>query len=190
MKRTPAIILLVTALLAGVIYFFLPIPRPIHAKASATLTTQAYLWQRSWADSVKTARLSVTASGATSLKIDDLDAKELVVSGSGAMKIDLKGRATVQRVGISGAGDYRAADLVSDDARVGVSGAGRVVIHAEKTLRIGISGAGSVEYYGDPQVTQQISGAGRVKRHDAAEVGRVVANRPVTADSLVVATAH
>ena len=62
-----------------------------------------------------------TASGATSLKIAALDTKELTVSGSGAMRIELAGKATEQRVSISGAGDYRAAELASEDARVSVS---------------------------------------------------------------------
>lgn len=121
------------------------------------------------AERLKTDRLAVSASGATSLKIADLDTKELSVSGSGAMKAELAGRATEQRVVISGAGDYRATDLVSEDAQVSVSGAGRVAVRVERTLKIAISGAGSVEYLGDPKVTQQISGPGRVKRRDAAD---------------------
>jgi hypothetical protein len=120
------------------------------------------------AERLKTDRLKLSASGATSLKIADLDTKLLSLSGSGAMKAEVAGRATEQRIAISGAGDYRATDLVSEDARVAVSGAGNVAIRVEKTLRVGITGAGSVEYIGDPTVTQQISGAGRVKRREAA----------------------
>jgi hypothetical protein len=125
------------------------------------------------AESVKVDRLKVSASGATSLRIGNLDANELSLTGSGAMRAELAGRVGEQRVSISGAGDYRAAELASDDARVSVSGAGRVVVQVEKTLRIGLSGAGSVEYIGDPKVTQSISGAGRVKRRDASESVRV-----------------
>jgi hypothetical protein len=121
------------------------------------------------AESVRVDRLKVSASGATSLKIANLNARELSLTGSGAMRAELSGRVSEQRVSISGAGDYRAAELASDDARVSVSGAGRVVVQAEKTLRIGLSGAGSVEYIGDPKVTKSISGAGRVKRRDASE---------------------
>ena len=84
------------------------------------------------------------------------------------MKVEVAGRATSQTIDISGAGSYRATELASNDARVMVSGAGRVIVQAEKTLRIDLSGAGSVEYIGNPKVTQKISGAGRVKRRDAA----------------------
>jgi hypothetical protein len=121
------------------------------------------------AEGIKADRLRVQASGATSLRIDALDANELSVSGSGAMKVELAGRVAQQRVSISGAGDYRAADLVSDEARIAVSGAGRVLVQVEKTLRIALSGAGVVEYIGDPKVTQHVSGAGRVKRRDASD---------------------
>ena len=126
------------------------------------------------AEGLKADRLRVSASGATSLKIGNLDARELSVTGSGAMRAELAGRVVEQRVSISGAGDYRAADLASDDARVSVSGAGRVVVQVEKTLRIGLSGAGSVEYIGEPKVTQSISGAGKVRRRDASESVRIL----------------
>ena len=69
---------------------------------------------------------------------------------------------------ISGAGEYRGARLVSQNATVTVAGAGQVVIHAVKTLNATISGAGSVDYIGDPKVTERVSGAGRVRRRDAA----------------------
>ena len=121
------------------------------------------------ADRLKTDRLKVAASGATSVRITALDTKELSVTGSGAMKAELAGRAGEQRVAISGAGDYRGAELVSGAAVVTVSGAGRAVVQAERTLDIRISGAGSVEYLGNPKVTQRISGAGSVKRRDAAD---------------------
>ncbi len=69
---------------------------------------------------------------------------------------------------IAGAGEYRGGKLVSDNTTVTVSGAGRVVVYAERTLKATISGAGSVEYLGDPQVTEQISGAGRVRKRDTS----------------------
>jgi len=128
------------------------------------------------ADRLKTDRLEVAASGATSLRITALDTRELSVTGSGAMKAELAGHASEQSIAISGAGDYRGTDLVSEDARVTVSGAGRAVVQVERTLDIRISGAGSVEYLGNPKVTQRISGAGSVKRRDAAEARLQVAS--------------
>ncbi len=84
------------------------------------------------------------------------------------MKAEIAGRATEQRIAISGAGNYRAPELTSDSAKVAVSGAGKVLVNVAKTLKIAIAGAGTVEYIGDPKVTQDISGVGRVRRREAA----------------------
>ncbi|MET0683329.1 MAG: head GIN domain-containing protein [Casimicrobiaceae bacterium] len=118
-------------------------------------------------DQLKSDRLAVSAAGATSVRIAKLEAKELAVDGSGAIKMEIAGRTIAQTIEISGAGDYRAADLASETAKVTVSGAGRVAVRVDKTLDVALSGAATVEYVGDPKVTRQISGVGRVKRRDA-----------------------
>ena len=119
------------------------------------------------ADRVTTDRLALHVSGAATLKIDALETQQLTVEGSGAVKAELAGHATRQSIRISGAGDYRAADLASEQAQVEVSGAGRVVVNATHTLDVSLSGAGSVEYVGDPKVTHEVSGVGRVKRRQS-----------------------
>jgi hypothetical protein len=113
--------------------------------------------------------LSVEGSGGTTLQIDDLRTAKLSVSGAGALKAELGGQVTDQTISISGAADYQAARLVSDNATVEVSGAGRIVVNARKKLTASISGAGVVEYLGDPVVRESVSGVGRVKRREAAE---------------------
>src|SRR5439155_1439292 len=95
------------------------------------------------ADGWKTDKLALLVSGEGTLRIADLDTRELAISASGAVKAEIAGRATDQRIAISGAGDYRAAGLASDNARVAVSGAGKVFVNAAKTLKVSISGAGS-----------------------------------------------
>jgi hypothetical protein len=127
------------------------------------------------ANGIKANALAVSVSGAASLAIAGLDAKELAVSGSGAMKAELAGRAGEQKVAISGAGEYRAPNLLTDNARVSVSGAGKVVVNAAKTLDVSISGAGSVDYLGDPVVSEHISGAGRVRKRESALAGPGIA---------------
>ncbi len=114
--------------------------------------------------------LHIDGSGGTSLSIDDLRASTLRVTGAGALKAVLAGEVTDQSISVSGAGDYQAAKLVSDNAVVDVSGAGKIVVNARKTLTARISGAGVVEYLGDPVVKESISGIGRVKRRESAEV--------------------
>jgi hypothetical protein len=120
-------------------------------------------------DRLVTDRLSVSAAGAASVRIAELEANDLTVTGSGALKMEIAGRTVSQKIRISGAGDYQAAKLDSQTAAVTVSGAGRVVVRAQKTLDVGVSGAGSVEYFGDPKVTQDIRGVGSVRRRGGAE---------------------
>ncbi len=112
-------------------------------------------------------RLGVALNGAGSLRIDAIDAEELTVSGAGAVKAEVAGRVGSQKIAMSGAGVYRAAELQSDHASVAVSGAGKAVVNASKTLKVDISGAGSIEYLGDPKVTERVSGAGKIRRRDA-----------------------
>lgn len=114
--------------------------------------------------------LNIDGSGGTSLQIDDLRVSTLRVSADGALKAVLAGQVTDQSISVSGAGDYQAAKLASDNATVDVSGAGKIVVNVRKRLDARISGAGVVEYLGDPVVKESISGIGRVKRRESADV--------------------
>ena len=120
-------------------------------------------------DDLKVERLAISASGASTLRLSGLEARTFSIDGSGAVKAEIAGRVTEQSVSVSGACDYRAAGLASEQARIAVSGAGRVVVNATKTLDVEISGAGTVDYLGNPEVTKKVSGAGRVKRREAAQ---------------------
>jgi hypothetical protein len=133
------------------------------------------------AEGWKAEKLAFSVSGEATLRIAGLDVDELALSASGAVKADVAGRATEQRIAISGAGNYRAAELASDSARVAVSGAGKVLVNVAKTLKVAIAGAGSVEYIGDPTVTQDISGVGRVRRREAAREAFPALARPAAA---------
>jgi hypothetical protein len=117
---------------------------------------------------IRVPALSIDGSGGTTILIDDLRATTLSVDASGALKAELAGQVTDQNISVSGAANYQAGKLVSDNAKVDVSGAGKILIHARKKLSAGISGAGMVEYIGDPVVHESISGAGHIKRRDAA----------------------
>ena len=118
---------------------------------------------------IRVPALSIDGSGGTTIQIDDLRATTLSIQGSGALKAEFGGQVTDQTLSISGAADYQAAKLVSDNATVEVSGAGKIVVHVRKQLSASISGAGVVEYLGDPVVHESVSGVGRVKRRESAE---------------------
>jgi hypothetical protein len=120
------------------------------------------------ADSLKSNDLRLDLAGACTLKFRDLQAMTLRIDGSGAIKIDIAGKVARQRVDLSGAGSYQAERLVSEDAVVEVSGAGKAVVNASNSLAVDISGAGRVEYLGDPKLKQSISGIGKITRRKSS----------------------
>ena len=125
---------------------------------------------RIMAREIRVPALRINGSGGTTIQIDELHATTLTIDGAGALKAELGGQVTDQNISISGAADYRGAKLVSDNASVDVSGAGKIVVNVAKKLNANISGAGVVEYIGDPVVKQNVSGVGRVKRRETAEM--------------------
>jgi hypothetical protein len=125
------------------------------------------------AASIHAPALTVTANGAASLRIENLDTDQLKLTGAGAIKADFAGRAAEQRIELAGAGIFRGAELAGQRVRVAVSGAGKASVKVSEALEVAISGAGSVDYSGDPRVTQQISGAGKIRRRSADDGGPV-----------------
>ena len=120
------------------------------------------------ADTLKVNELRLDIAGASKLRIRDLQAKRIVLDGSGTIKAQIGGSVARQDIDISGAGAYDAGQLVSDEVAVDMSGAGKAVVHAKNTLSVDISGAGVVEYIGDPKLRQTISGIGKVRRKEGS----------------------
>jgi hypothetical protein len=118
------------------------------------------------ADSLKANELRLDLAGACTIRIRELQATTLLLDGSGAIKVSVGGKVGRQKVDLSGAGSYLAEGLVSDEAVVDVSGAGKAVVNAKNSLAIDISGAGKVEYLGDPKLKQSISGIGSISRRN------------------------
>jgi hypothetical protein len=123
------------------------------------------------AEHIQVPRLAFDIAGSGAVTIKDLVTDELRIDGSGSMLADIAGRATTQRVSISGAGDYNAPHLLSENATVEVSGAGKVVVNASRKLDIDLSGFGLVNYVGNPELHKSVSGMGRVNQVNAALEG-------------------
>jgi len=110
--------------------------------------------------------LSIDGSGASDAKLD-LDLQRLSIDCSGGSKLKLSGTAKDVGVDASGAVDLFAYDLLAENYKLSISGAGKAEINVTKNMNIDISGAGSVHYKGNPaNVYQDISGAGTVKKAD------------------------
>ena len=65
---------------------------------------------------------------------------------------------------IAGVGEYRAADLKAENAKVHIAGSGDVKVFAALQLDVNIAGSGSVYYKGSPNVKQKVAGSGEVKK--------------------------
>jgi hypothetical protein len=115
-------------------------------------------------DSLSTDKLRIKVAGLGNLTFANLDCNTLEYDISGRGELKAKGRAGHQEIRISGSGEVQAPDLISQSARVAISGQGNITLSAAESLSVTISGIGYVNYHGSPNVSQIVSGIGNVKR--------------------------
>lgn len=108
-------------------------------------------------------KMEVELSGASEVKMD-LRAPEVRVSVSGAGTVNLSGETRDFSVEGSGSTDIKCFNLLAENTRVEISGAGSADVFASVKLDVEVSGAGDVKYKGDATVSQHVSGAGSVKK--------------------------
>ncbi len=107
-------------------------------------------------------QLKLSISGSGLARLDQLQARQLTFSISGAGDGQLGGRVDELALQISGKGKVVADRLRAQRARVSVSGIGNVVLWVTDDLSAHISGIGSVDYYGNPSVQRSVSGMGSI----------------------------
>lgn len=111
-------------------------------------------------------KLELHASGAGSINME-VDVPELVTRLSGSGEISLKGQTKTFDLSISGAANAHCFDLLSEETKVEISGAGDAEVYASQKLEAHVSGAGNVKYKGEVKnINQQVSGAGSVEKAD------------------------
>ncbi len=107
------------------------------------------------------ATLTVTGSGSANLTGLDLTGLTVDLSGSGGAQ--LAGRATSQRVTVTGSGNYDGSALASEQADVEATGSGSVSVDVSGRLSATTAGSGNVTYTGNPtQVDKDSSGSGEI----------------------------
>lgn len=110
--------------------------------------------------------LSLHVSGAGDIRMD-VDVPSLAAEVSGSGSIDLKGETKDVDLELTGAGHAHCYNLLSENTKVDISGAGSAEVYASVKLDAEVSGAGSVVYKGNAtSVSQHVSGAGSVKKSD------------------------
>lgn len=111
---------------------------------------------------LRTDQLKLSISGAGSVRMEQLQARQLTFGISGAGDGELGGRVDELALQISGKGKVVADRLQASKARVSVSGIGNVTLWVTDDLSAHISGIGSVDYFGKPNVQRSVSGMGTI----------------------------
>lgn len=111
---------------------------------------------------LRTDELLLNISGAGSVRLDQLEARKLVFTISGAGDAQLGGHVDEMALQIHGKGKVIADRLQAQRARVSVGGIGNVVVWVTDDLSAHISGVGSVDYFGRPAVQRSVSGMGSI----------------------------
>ncbi|MCH8317274.1 MAG: DUF2807 domain-containing protein [Bacteroidetes bacterium] len=107
--------------------------------------------------------LKLMVSGAATINLD-LVANKLVSDLSGGTEIKLSGNVSIVNMNISGAANLSALNLITDNFKIYISGAGNAKINVNKQLDVSISGAGNVKYKGNPLIKKNISGVGTIQK--------------------------
>lgn len=109
-------------------------------------------------------KLRLHVSGAGDIKME-VDVPQVTADISGSGSVNLKGKTRDFSCDLSGAGKARCFDLLAENSKIDISGAGEAEVYASIKLDAQVSGAGSVAYKGNATtVNQKVSGAGSVKK--------------------------
>lgn len=109
-------------------------------------------------------KLELTAYGISKMEIPELFCNHLKVELFGSSSLYLKGAAKSQSVNMTGATDYKAIGLLSDEAKVVINGAGKATVNAKDRLVVDLSGAAYLGYEGHPEVEKKVTGVGKLEQ--------------------------
>ncbi|MBN2325151.1 MAG: DUF2807 domain-containing protein [Spirochaetes bacterium] len=115
-------------------------------------------------ETIRADELLIRLGGTGSVDLE-VDAGLVRTRISGTGEVRLGGKTKEHDIDIRGAGELDANDLVSHNARVGISGAGECTVTVLENLTVDISGTGVVRYSGEPVVTvEYLSVAGSLEK--------------------------
>ena len=115
-------------------------------------------------DDIVCGNLEFDISGASSVR-GDFEAKDIDMQVAGASTVNIEGSADDVNMNISGASTVKMEDMKIDNADVLLSGASRGIINLNGTLDVNLSGASTLEYIGEPTLgSSYITGASTLKK--------------------------
>jgi hypothetical protein len=102
-------------------------------------------------------------SGASNVKVLELDANKVHTEMPGAGRVLITGKAGDQEVTMTGAGQYDATHLETNNTKVALTGVGNATVWVKENLEVSVTGVGSIEYYGNPHIKQSTAMLGVVR---------------------------
>jgi hypothetical protein len=139
-----------------VVHLTSPVYKEINVSGACDIIGQGKI------DNGEKMKMHVSGSGEIIMEVD-APSLEVGLSGSGA--VNLRGETKDFDLDISGAANAHCYDLLSENTKVTISGAGDAQVYASVKLDANVSGAGSITYQVTARdVKQQVSGAGSVTR--------------------------
>jgi len=140
------------------VYVTSPVYNDIDVSGASNITGQTKI--------VNKENIKMDVSGAGDINMD-VNAPAINAEVSGAGTVNLKGETKTFDLTLTGAAKAHCYELLSENTKVEISGAGDADVFASVKLDAEVSGAGSVTYKGGAtNVAQQVSGAGSVKKAD------------------------
>ena len=112
---------------------------------------------------VRTDDFDLKMSGASNVKVLELNANRVDAEMPGAGKIEMTGKVDNQTVTMTGAGQYDATHLETKDTKVALTGVGNATVWVKDNLEVSVTGVGSIEYYGNPRIKQSTAMLGVVR---------------------------
>jgi hypothetical protein len=109
--------------------------------------------------------LSLSSSGAGSIKMSGLNGGDQIVRIAGAHNLEASGQLDKLTIELDGAGNVDYGKVTTQDANVTVNGAGHVLVRTTQFLSATMNGVGAIQYEGNPQkVESSIHGVGSISR--------------------------
>ena len=115
---------------------------------------------------INTKDLNIDLTGASRITLD-LNAANVITTGSGSTEINLKGQASSHKVNLTGSGKLSALDFVVGDYNIETTGASDCQINVLNNLIVKSTGASDVKYRGNPaNIKNDKTGASSITKVD------------------------
>ncbi len=114
---------------------------------------------------IKSNNLEILVNGSGTIKLF-IQANAVSVRVNGSGNINLKGKANECSTKVSGSGNFRAFNFKVLESTVNISGSGNAYINSSDKLSVKIAGSGDVYYLGSPKIKSHISGSGSLNSSD------------------------